>query len=114
MKKLLPLKLRENLYRAFIAPHFNYCAESWHFCGNRITEKLEKLNEGALRFVYQDKISPYETLIVKNGYSTLANQRLAKMLSTVFRAIGNGNLPTSISELLTARNSDYNLCGDAV
>ena len=76
MKKFLPLKLRENLYRAFIAPHFNYCAESWH----RLTEKLEKLNERALRFVYQDKISPYKTLIVKYGYSTLANQRLAKML----------------------------------
>ena len=58
MKKLLPLQLRENLYRAFIAPHFNYCAESWHFCGNRLTEKLEKLNERALRFVYQNKISP--------------------------------------------------------
>ena len=24
---VLPLKLREKLYRAFIAPHFNYCAE---------------------------------------------------------------------------------------
>ena len=59
------LKLRENLYRAFIAPHFNYCAESWHFCGNSLTEKLEKLNERPLRFVYQDKISPYKTLIVK-------------------------------------------------
>ena len=114
MKKLLPLKLRENLYRAFIAPHFNYCAESWHFCGNRLTEKLEKLNERALRFVYQDKNSPYETLIVKNGYSTLANQRLAKILSTVFRAIGNGNVPSSISELLTARISNYNLRGDAI
>ena len=110
MKKLLPLKLRKNLYRAFIAPHFNYCAESWH----RLTEKLEKLNERALRFVYQDKISPYKTLIVKNGYSTLANQRLAKMLSTVFRAIGNGNVPSSISELLTARNSNYNLRDDAI
>ena len=114
MKKLLPLKLRENLYRAFIAPHFNYCAESWHFCGNRLTEKLEKLNERALRFVYQDKNSPYETLIVKNGYSTLANQRLAKILSTVFRAIGNGNVPSSISELLTVRISNYNLRGDAI
>ena len=28
MKKLLPLKLWEKLYRAFIAPHFNCCAES--------------------------------------------------------------------------------------
>ena len=28
--------------------------------------------------------------------------------------IGNGNVPTSISELLTARNSNYNLRGDAI
>ena len=114
MKKLLPLVLREKLYRAFIAPHFNYCVESKHFWSNRSTEKLEKLNERALRFVYQDKISTYETLVVKNGYSTLANQRLAKMLNTVFGVIGNGNAPTSISELLTARNSNYNLRGDAI
>ena len=106
MKKLLPLKLREKLYRTFIASHFNYCAESWHFCSNRLTGKLKKLNEQAFHFVYQDKISTYETLVVKNGYSTLANQRLAKMLNTVFGAIGNEKVPTSISELLTAPNSN--------
>ena len=114
MKKLLSLKLREKLFRTFIAPHFNYWAESWHFCSNRLTGKLKKLNEQALRFVYQDKISAYETLVVKNGYSTLANQRLAKMLNTVFGAIGNEKVPTSISELLTAPNSNYNLHGDAI
>ena len=113
MKKLLPFKLREKLYRAFIASHFNYCAESWHFCSNRLTGKLQKLNERALRFVYQDKISTYQTLVVKNRYTTfyLANQRLAKVLNTVFGAIKNGNVPTSISELLSARNSNYNLSG---
>ena len=36
------------------------------------------------------------------------------MLSTVSKAIGNGNVPSSISELLTARNSNYNLRGDAI
>ena len=36
------------------------------------------------------------------------------MLITVFGVIGNGNAPTSISELLTARNSNYNLRGDAI
>ena len=94
-KKLLPLKLREKLYRAFIAPHFNYWAESWHFRSNRLTEKLEKLNKRALHFVYQDKISTYETLVVKNGYGILANQKLAKMSNTVFGAIGNRNTPIS-------------------
>ena len=34
--------------------------------------------------------------------------------NTMFRAIGNGNVPSSISELLTARNSNYNLRGDAI
>ena len=34
------------------------------------------------------------------------------MLNTVFGAIGNGNVPTSISELLTACNS--NLRCDAI
>ena len=61
MKKLLLLKLGESL-RAFIASHFNYFAESWHFCSKRLTEKLEKLNERALRL--QDKIYIYETLVV--------------------------------------------------
>ena len=41
------------------------------------------LNERALRFVYQDKIPTYETLVIKNGYSTLANQRFET---------GNGNM----------------------
>ena len=36
------------------------------------------------------------------------------MLNTVFGAIKNGNIPTSISELTTARNSNYNLRGDAI
>ena len=114
LKKLLPLKLWEKLYRAFIVPRFNYCAASWHFCSNRSTEELEKLKERALRLFYQGKISTYETLVVKNGYSTLANQRLAKMFNTVFEVIGNGKAPTSISGLLTARKSNHNLRGDAI
>ena len=38
------------------------------------------------------------------------------MLNTVFGAIKNGSVPTptSISELLTAHNSNYNLRGDAI
>ena len=35
LKKILPFELRTDIYRAFIAPHFNYCSESWHHCGKR-------------------------------------------------------------------------------
>ena len=35
LKKILPFELRIDIYRSFIAPHFNYCSESWHHCGKR-------------------------------------------------------------------------------
>ena len=36
------------------------------------------------------------------------------MLNTVFGPIGNGNVPTSISELLMARKYNYTLRGDTI
>ena len=42
LKKILPFELRLDIYRAFIAPHFNYCSESWHHCGTRDCAKLGK------------------------------------------------------------------------
>ena len=36
------------------------------------------------------------------------------MLNTVFEPIGNGNVPTSISELLMARKYNYTLRGDTI
>ena len=63
LKKILPFELRIDIYRAFIALHFNYCSESWHHCGKRGCTKLEKINERALRFVTGDKSTTYETLL---------------------------------------------------
>ena len=65
MKKILPFDTRMNLYRAFIVPYFNYRAETWHFCSKRASDKLEKINERALRFVYRDNNSSYEMLLKK-------------------------------------------------
>ena len=46
LKKILPFELRIDVYRAFIALHFNYCSESWHHCGKRVSTNLKKsMNE---------------------------------------------------------------------
>ena len=55
LKKILPLELRIDIYRAFITPHFNYYSKSWHDCGKRGSGKLEKINGRALRFMTRDK-----------------------------------------------------------
>ena len=59
MKKILPFETRKCLYLGFIIPHFNYCSATWHFCNKNITVKLEKVNERAPRFVFNEKQMSY-------------------------------------------------------
>ena len=37
--------------QSFIAPHFDYWSDVWHFSSKTASDKLEKVNERALRFV---------------------------------------------------------------
>jgi len=60
MKKLLPFQTRKSIYLAFILPHFNYCSETWKFCSKSASAKLEKVNEGALRFAFNEKQTQYQ------------------------------------------------------
>jgi hypothetical protein len=59
-----------------------YCPLTWHFCTEQNSNKIEKIQERALRFIYNDSDSSYETLLqnsimnnnsVVNGYDYLTN-----------------------------------------
>ena len=114
MKKMLPLETRKRLYRAFIISHFNYCSETWHFCSKNDTAKLEKANERALRFVFNEKQTPYCELLNKIGLPSFANQRLVNIVCTVFTAINNEHAPTSVKKLIEFRNTKYDLRGSDI
>ena len=83
MEKMLPFEIRRDFYLSYIVPHFNYCSETWHFCSKSATDKLEKINERAIRFVFRDKHTSYKELLRRLGLSTLQNRRLIKMVSSV-------------------------------
>ena len=40
-----------NVYYSYIMSKFNYCPLTWHFCGEKNTKKIEKIQERALRFI---------------------------------------------------------------
>jgi hypothetical protein len=40
------------IFHTFILSNFNLCPLAWHFCTNKNSKKLEKVQERALRFVY--------------------------------------------------------------
>ena len=67
----------------------NYFSETWHFCNKNSANKLEMVNKRVLRFVFRDKSSPDEELCRLIGLSSLREQRLAKVLSTVFKLLAS-------------------------
>ena len=86
----------------------------WHFCNKSATAKLEKVNERALRFVFNEKQTSYCELLNRIGLPSLENQRLAKIVSTAFNVISNEHAPKSIKDLIGLRNNKYNLRGSDI
>ena len=115
MKKMLPFETRRDRYLTFILLHFNYCSETWNFCSESATDKLERLNERAIRFVFRDTYTSYSELLNALGLSSLKQQRLIKITLSIFNAVHNSLAPKSIQDLIVHRkNVSYNLRGDYI
>ena len=63
LSKFLNLDSRPRMaiFRSFITSNVGYCSLVWHACSAKNTQKLEKLQLRALRFVYHDYASTYMT-----------------------------------------------------
>ena len=53
-------------YYSFILSNLNYCPVIWHYCSEKNSIKMEKIQERALRFIYEDYDSSYEDLLQKS------------------------------------------------
>ena len=52
----------------------------WHFCKASDARKIERVQERALRAVYNDRNATYEDLLEKGRLSSLENRRLQNIL----------------------------------
>ena len=94
-------------FHTFIFSNFNFCPLSWHFCSEKNTKKIEKVQERALRFVYFDYTSSYDELLVKVKLHSLHVRRTRLMAIETFKII-NGIAPPVWDNILQKRDSRYN------
>ena len=113
LKNILPLKTKESLYRAFILPYFNYYNQIWHHCRKRNTAKIEKVNERALRYIFNDKSASSQDLLKRIRLPSLETPRIQDMLLTINNSISD-KAPPAIRDLITLRSSKYNLRHDYI
>jgi hypothetical protein len=96
------------LYKSFMLCHFNYCPIVWTFCGKGNIKIMEKLQERALRLIFNDNISSYSDLLNKSQMSTLHIHRLRGIALQVFKCI-NKIGPTYLHDLFQPKCIKYSL-----
>ena len=55
-------------YYSFILSNFNYCPVIWHYCSEKNSIKIGKIQERALRFIYEDYDYSYEVYFKNSNY----------------------------------------------
>ena len=97
---------RLTIFHSFILSNFSFCPLTWHFCGKSNTDKIEKIQERALRFVYDDYCSSYDQLLSKANLPSLYIRRIRSMALETFKIINN-MAPPVLNDLVFKRDSCY-------
>ena len=91
LNKCLPLELKLKMDQSFIFSNFSYCCLVWHFCAKSGNRKLEKIQERAIRFVYNDFVSMYNELLMKSTSSSVLAMRLKAMAIEIYKSLHDLN-----------------------
>ena len=75
------------LLDSFIFSNFNYCPLVWHFCSAALSQKIEKIQDRALRLLYKDSYSSHNSLLLKAERPTMKVNRLRRLAFEVFKTL---------------------------
>ena len=96
------------LIKSFFESQFSYCPLVWMFCSRALNNRINKLQERALRILYKDDISTFQQLLNKDKSVTIHIRNIQLLATEMYKA-KNNILPCSLSESVTLREITYNL-----
>ena len=98
------------MYNSLIQPQFDYCSVVWEGLGINLTDKLQKLQNGAARIITH---SPFNAssgpLLESLGYQLIG----AKLLAVEMFKVYNNLVPPCLLEKFTKSQNAYNLRGSS-
>ena len=74
---------------SFIVSSFNYCPLIWYFTSRESMNKMQKIQERALRFVLKDSTSDYNTLLSKCGVDSFRISSLKAMAVEIHKILND-------------------------
>ena len=96
------------IYKSPILAHLTYCHLVWHNCRSFDSRKIERIQERALRAVFNSHSESYENLLVRAELPSLLNRRLQDIAILMYK-VKYGLAPSIVDELFKQKSTSYSL-----
>ena len=81
------------IMKVFILSQFNYCPLVWMLCVRTLNNKVNRIQERALRITYKDMTSDYDTMLLRDNAVPIHIRNLQLLMTEVYKTIKqNGSL----------------------
>ena len=77
------------LFKSFIISQFNYCPIVWMCHGKGLNNKINNIQERALRVIYQDKKSIFQTLLKREKSKSVHVKNLPHLAAELSKIKNN-------------------------
>ena len=90
----LPIENLLGIYKQIILPMIDYCSILWHDCGSVLTERVEKIQNKAMRTILKvDRLTCTQNMHTRLGRLTLHSRRRVLRYTLVFKIVNNVDCP---------------------
>ena len=85
LRNVIATEAKLLLYKTAIISYLTYCHLTWHFCKASHTRKVERIQERALRIVYNSHSETYMNLLDRAKLPSLLNRRLQDIVILMYK-----------------------------
>ena len=90
-----------------VKSQFNYCPLVWMLCPRRSNSLINKVQERALRIIYNDQFTDFKSLLLNHNEITIHQRNLQGFLTEIYKIIYQIAPPIMLS-LLEIRENTHN------
>ena len=94
----LTFQKRRVLIKGYFESQFKYSPLMWMFHGRQVNKKINCLHERALRMIYEDSTSSFDTLLEKDMSFSVHGRNIQQLTLEMYK-VPKGLAPTPISSL---------------